>query len=174
MYSWADFYAERRLRFILRESERNNGKDAELRRLVTATADKVVPRLIGDSHLNNGKGVTPVVVHGDLWAGNAAKGAIDGREAEDVIFDPSAVYGHSEFELGIMNMFGGFGGGFFKEYHEWCPRTEPRGEYEDRVSLYELYHHLNHHALFGGGYRSGAMSIMSRLVKKYGGGKTEL
>ena len=30
------------------------------------------------------------------------------------------------------------------------------------------YHHLNHFALFGGGYRSGAMSIMKRLLSKYG------
>jgi len=30
------------------------------------------------------------------------------------------------------------------------------------------YHHLNHHALFGGGYRSGAISIMKRLISKYG------
>lgn len=33
------------------------------------------------------------------------------------------------------------------------------------------YHHLNHHAIFGGGYRSGAMSMMQKLVKKYGDAK---
>lgn len=32
------------------------------------------------------------------------------------------------------------------------------------------YHHLNHHAIFGGGYRSGAVSIMSELIDKYGRG----
>lgn len=44
------------------------------------------------------------------------------------------------------------------------------------MALYELYHHLNHHALFGGGYRGGAVSIMKGLLRKYGGkeGKTEL
>jgi protein-ribulosamine 3-kinase len=31
-----------------------------------------------------------------------------------------------------------------------------------------LYHHLNHYAMFGGGYKSGAVSIMRALVKKYG------
>lgn len=30
------------------------------------------------------------------------------------------------------------------------------------------YHHLNHHAIFGAGYRSGAVSIMQRLIVKYG------
>lgn len=57
---------------------------------------------------------------------------------EEVVFDPSACYAHSEYELGIMRMFGGFGRGFFAEYHDLCPKTEPRVEYEDRVRLYEL------------------------------------
>lgn len=34
--------------------------------------------------------------------------------------------------------------------------------------LINRYHHLNHHAIFGAGYRSGAVSIMQRLIKKYG------
>ena len=54
------------------------------------------------------------------------------------MFDPSVVYAHSEYELGIMKMFGGFGSGFFKEYEKLVPRAEPKEEYEDRVMLYEL------------------------------------
>ncbi|CAO2657789.1 Nn.00g039150.m01.CDS01 [Neocucurbitaria sp. VM-36] len=169
--SWAEFFAENRLMFILRRAEKNNGRENDLRKLVEDTASKVVPRLIGDKHLNNGKGITPVVVHGDLWSGNASVGVIGSNEGEpeDVVFDSSACYAHNEYELGIMKMFGGFGGSFLKEYHELCPKTEPVDEYEDRVKLYELYHHLNHYALFGGGYKSGAMSIMRQLVKKYAG-----
>lgn len=30
------------------------------------------------------------------------------------------------------------------------------------------YHHLNHWAMFGGGYRGGALSIMKKLIAKYG------
>ncbi|KAF2202243.1 Ketosamine-3-kinase [Delitschia confertaspora ATCC 74209] len=167
--SWAEFYAENRLRHILRRAEKRNGADKDIRQLVEATASKVVPRLLGDEHLNHGKGVTPVVVHGDLWSGNTSVGVIgdESGEAEDVVYDPSSCYAHSEFELGIMKMFGGFGGSFLKEYHELCPKTEPVDEYEDRVKLYELYHHLNHYALFGAGYKSGAASIMKNLIKKY-------
>ena len=173
--SWAEFYAENRLRFILRFAEQNNGKDTQLNRQVSTVIDAVVPRLIGDDHLNGGQGVTPVVVHGDLWSGNASKGSIGNQsEVQDIIFDPSAVYAHSEFELGIMNMFGGFGSSFFREYRQLCPPTEPKGEYEDRVQLYELYHHLNHYALFGGSYRSGASRIMKSLIAKYGSEKQEL
>lgn len=172
--SWADFYANRRLRFILSQSDKSNGPDKELTSLVETTCTHVIPRLIGDNHLNNGKGVTPVVVHGDLWSGNASQGKLPGMTSpEDVIYDSSACYAHSEFELGIMNMFGGFGGSFMQEYHELVPKTAPVEEYQDRVKLYELYHHLNHYALFGGGYRGGAVSIMKSLIGKYGG-KSEL
>jgi protein-ribulosamine 3-kinase len=169
-HSWAEFYAENRLRFILRRAEKSNGSDKEFHSLVETTASKVVPRLIGDDHLNNGQGVTPVVVHGDLWSGNASVGVIGSEkgEPENVAYDSSACYAHSEFELGIMKMFGGFGGSFLQEYHELCPKTEPVDEYEDRVKLYELYHHLNHYAMFGGSYKSGAASIMKALIRKYG------
>lgn len=137
--SWADFYANHRLRFILSRAEASNGKDADLRNLVEKTASQVVPRLIGDDHLNGGKRITPVVVHGDLWSGNASRGIIGGSgPVQDVIYDSSACYAHNEFELGIMKMFGGFGGAFLREYHEMCPKTEPIDEYDDRVALYEL------------------------------------
>ncbi|KAK4555302.1 hypothetical protein LTR86_007599 [Recurvomyces mirabilis] len=169
--SWEDFYANHRLRFIVAQSQKSNGTDKQLEDMVEATCTKVIPRLIGDKHLNNGKGVAPVVVHGDLWSGNASMGRLPGMTGpEDIIYDASAVYAHSEFELGIMKMFGGFGGGFLKEYHQLVPKTEPVDEYDDRVALYELYHHLNHHAMFGGGYRGGAMRIMKDLNAKYGVG----
>ncbi|KAL8922894.1 MAG: hypothetical protein Q9172_003368 [Xanthocarpia lactea] len=138
--SWATFYAENRLLAILAHCERNHGQDAEFRALVTRIVEMVVPRLLGDEHLNHGKGITPVVIHGDLWSGNKGRGVIggEGGAVEDVVFDPSAVYGHNEYELGIMNMFGGFGKGFWDEYHGICARMEPVGEFEERVRLYEL------------------------------------
>lgn len=137
--SWAQFYTDERLLAILGKNERTNGTDNELRSIVEHTADVVVPKLLGDHHLNNGTGITPVVIHGDLWSGNKGRARIGGRGGiEDIIYDPSAYYAHSECELGIMKMFGGFGGAFMNEYHRHCPKTEPVSEYEDRVSLYEL------------------------------------
>jgi protein-ribulosamine 3-kinase len=179
--SWADFFAKRRLLAIMEQGEQANGPDAELRKLVERTAAQVVPRLLGDSHLRDPDGgpVKPVTVHGDLWSGNHGRGTFAGRDGEssgaveEVVFDPSSCYAHSEYELGIMQMFGGFGGRFMKEYHELVPKTEPVEEYEDRVRLYECYHHLNHWAIFGGGYRSGAMGILRSLCRKYGDGGGE-
>jgi len=142
--SWADFYATRRLRFILGRCEARNGSHNELAELVEKTAHNVVPRLLRDGHLGGEKGIQAVVVHGDLWSGNAGRGKImDGGEQEkqgiqDVAYDSSAFYAHNEYELGIMKMFGGFGQSFLEEYHQTCPKTEPVEEYDDRVALYEL------------------------------------
>jgi protein-ribulosamine 3-kinase len=92
-----------------------------------------------------------------------------------MVFHPSACYAHIEYELGIMQMFGGFGGSFMREYHSLVPKTEPVEEYEDRVRLYESYHHLKPFgAIFGSGYTSGAMGILRALCGKYADEATEL
>ncbi|KAH7320258.1 fructosamine kinase [Stachybotrys elegans] len=164
--SWADFYADNRLRSILRIARKQNGPDQELADAVETVASEVVPRLIGNDTV---KDIVPVVCHGDLWSGNHSRGQIGGQGGcEEVCYDPSAVYGHSEYDLGIMKMFGGSGVSFWNEYTTLVPKAEPKSEWEDRIQLYELYHHLNHFAIFGGGYRGGAMSIMKRLISKYG------
>ncbi|KAJ9604537.1 hypothetical protein H2200_010650 [Cladophialophora chaetospira] len=175
--SWAEFFGKQRLLTILERGERKNGKDPELRKLVDRTVQEVVPRLLRDGHLGGKEGIKPVVVHGDLWSGNKSKGSFVGRDKaspdepgaiEDVVYDPSSCYAHHEFDFGIMSMFGGFNSSFWKEYHDIVPKTEPVDEYDDRVALYESYHHLNHWAIFGGGYKSGAMGILKRLLKEYG------
>ncbi|KAL6906606.1 Fructosamine/Ketosamine-3-kinase [Trichoderma evansii] len=133
--SWADFYAENRLRYIMKRIVKNHGPDGEAADMVEKVASRVVPRLVGDDRMS----ITPVVIHGDLWSGNHSVGQIAGKGGrEEVVFDPSCVYGHSEYELGIMNMFGGFGSSFFREYEKLVPKAEPAEEWNDRVSLYEL------------------------------------
>lgn len=145
--SWATFFGEQRLLTVLAESEFRNGRDARLRQLVEQVVSEVVPRLLGDQHLGydklgRGKGIMPVIVHGDLWSGNASWGRIlrgdASSEEGSIIYDPSAAYGHNEFDIGIMQMFGGFGSDFFREYHRIVPKTEPVEEYGDRVNMYEM------------------------------------
>lgn len=48
-----------------------------------------------------------------------------------------------------MRMFGGFSEAWFRRYHELVPKTAPVDEYEQRLQLYECYHHLNHTLMFG-------------------------
>lgn len=146
--SWADFYADNRLRHILAACLASNGPDARLAAAVERTAAAVVPRLLGDHHLQHSRArgggpVRPVVLHGDLWSGNYGHGRIANRGASPaggaVVYDPSSVYGHAEYEMGIMRMFGGFSPSFYREYFALVPKDEPVHEWEDRVALYELY-----------------------------------
>jgi protein-ribulosamine 3-kinase len=135
--SWADFYANNRLRHILTVAESRNGKEVKLARLVDKTASCVVPRLLSPDHLKSPTGdpILPSLIHGDLWSGNHSRGSIDNGPVEDVVFDPSSAYAHSEFEFGIMRMFGPE---IPKEYFKIKGKDQPVEEFEDRVRLYEL------------------------------------
>ena len=106
--------------------------------MVEKTITVIVPRLLGDEHLNGNRRLVPVVVHGDLWSGNKGLGRIGDGQVEELVFDPSSCYAHSEYDHGIMKMFGGFDSAFWTEYHQLVPKTEPADEYDDRVTLYEL------------------------------------
>lgn len=137
--SWPKFFAENRLRAVWKTVEENHGTDTELRSLLDRVIEEVVPRLLGNGHLGGRKGVSPALVHGDLWSGNKARGRVGGKGGvEDVTFEAGSCYTHSEYELGIMRMFGGLSAGFFNEYHRLIPKTQPKSEYDDRLSLYEL------------------------------------
>ncbi|KAI9722499.1 MAG: hypothetical protein M1828_004746 [Chrysothrix sp. TS-e1954] len=172
--SWAKFYSEHRLRALARIIEENHGTDKEFTDALNVLIEKVVPRLLGNGHLGGKQGVIPVLIHGDLWEGNKGKGAFDDRQGvEPVTFDPSCCYAHSEFELGLMRMFGGFSASFFNEYHHLVPKTEPKREYEDRMALYELYHYMNHYAIYAGGYREDVMDSVKKLCKQYAGDNEE-
>ncbi len=138
--SWPNFFAENRLRPVCKLVEKNHGVDTQLTSLLDRIVEEVVPRLLGNGHLGGRKGgVQPVLVHGDLWSGNKARGRVGGKGGiEEVKFDAGACYAHSEYDLGIMRMFGGFSAGFFNEYHRLIPKSEPKNEYDDRLALYEL------------------------------------
>jgi len=71
-------------------------------------------------------------------------------------------YGHAEFEFGIVEMFGGFSEAFYAAYHKVQPRAKG---FSRRNQLYQLFHHLQHWALFGDSYRQSSLSLMRRLAK---------
>ncbi|ETS61915.1 hypothetical protein PaG_04025 [Moesziomyces aphidis] len=138
--SWPTFWAERRIGDLVNRIHASH-PDPQLRKLEEQMRDRVYPVLLAPLE---GK-IKPCILHGDLC---------------------SSYYGHNEADgparLGIMHMFGGFTQDFFDAYHEVMPKTEPY--YDQRVRLYELYHHLNHTLMFQGGYRSGAVAIMKSLI----------
>ncbi|KAF3105494.1 hypothetical protein TWF569_007213 [Orbilia oligospora] len=163
--TWSSFFVNRRLLPILDACIESNGSQPELAdhvNRIIPIAKYLLSRLSPPSS-------QPVIIHGDLWSGNQCNGSIPPRipNSTPVVFDPSSCYAPAEYDHGIMTMFGGFDRNFWEEYEAVVPRGEPAGEYEDRVSLYRLYHTLNHFALFGGSYKSSAIGIMRELRRKY-------
>eukprot|EP00899_Mesostigma_viride_P019637 jgi/Mesvir1/27675/Mv07395-RA.1 len=143
MDDWVDFFRERRLKHQLRLA-----RDSAL----SAKGDKLCEQL-GDFF--EGITVKPSVLHGDLWSGNLA--AVDGAPS---VFDPATYYGHHEAEFG-MSWCAGFSQSFWNAYHQVIPKDKG---WEQRHRIYTLYHILNHYNLFGGSYRSQALSILDSLV----------
>ena len=105
-------------------------------------------------------GYTPAasLLHGDLWAGNAAFL----EDGTPVIFDPAAYFGDRETDIAMTEMFGGFAHPFHAAYNREWPLDEG---YAVRKHLYLLYHQLNHYNLFGGGYGSQAGNTIRKLLK---------
>ncbi|KAG7262647.1 hypothetical protein CRUP_001487, partial [Coryphaenoides rupestris] len=146
---WVMFYSRHRLQHQLDMVEKSYG-DREAMELWSQLQLKI-PQMFVDV------AVSPALLHGDLWGGNV------GQTAEGpVIFDPASFYGHSEYELGIAAMFGGFGRAFYSAYHENVPKAPG---FSRRNQLYQLFHNLNHWNHFGGGYRGSSIRIMKDLVK---------
>lgn len=100
-----------------------------------------------------------VLLHGDLWSGNA----MADDQGRPVILDPACYYGHREAEFGMMRMFGGFGPRCEAAYAEIWPFTDG---YEERFRLYQLYHEFNHLLLFGQAYYSASLSSINFLLQR--------
>lgn len=143
---WGMFFAECRLAPQLAWAAR---RGQPLRR--SQALLEQVPGLL------NSHGCRPVLVHGDLWCGNAGLLA-DGRGA---IFDPACYWGDREVDLAMAQLFGGFPPAFFNGYDKgWPLDPSARG----RVHLYNLYHLLNHANLFGGSYSIRAQACIDALL----------
>jgi len=98
------------------------------------------------------------LLHGDLWIGNA--GATNDNSA--YVFDPACFFGHSEFDLAITSMFGGYTDAFYEAYHQKIPKAEG---FEARQELYQLYHYVNQLNLFGDPHvRTKCVEIMRRML----------
>ena len=110
------------------------------------------------THLNR-LSITPSLVHGDLWGGNA--GALsDGR---GTLFDPAAWWAHHEVDLAMTRLFGGFSSDFYRAYNE-VMTADPGSQ--DRIEIYNFYHLLNHANLFGGGYIDQSKACLRSLVRR--------
>ncbi|XP_008153185.2 ketosamine-3-kinase [Eptesicus fuscus] len=145
---WVAFYAQQRIQPQMDMLEKGIG-DRDALELWSALQLKI-PDLFLDLD------IVPALLHGDLWGGNVAEDS-----SGPIIFDPASFYGHSEYELAIAGMFGGFNGTFYSAYHSKIPKAPG---FEKRLKLYQLFHYLNHWNHFGSGYRGSSLNIMRNLI----------
>lgn len=146
---WIDFWREHRLGYQLALAERNG-----LDRNVVRRGHSLMERF---DRLFRDHAPQPSLLHGDLWSGNVA--ADD--QGNPVLFDPAVYYGDREADLAMSELFGRFDQRFYDAYQASWP-LDPG--YDDRKTLYNLYHVLNHFNLFGGGYAAQVVGMIDRLL----------
>ncbi|MEO1061271.1 MAG: fructosamine kinase family protein [Actinomycetota bacterium] len=135
--TWAEFFAERRLRPLARIAADRAALDPSAIDGIEAIADRL--DLVG------GPAEPPARLHGDLWAGNRLVDAA-GR---NWLIDPAAHGGHREFDLAMMRLFGGYGDACFAAYDEHHPLADG---WEERVELHQLAPLVVHAIKFGHAY----------------------
>ena len=141
--NWAEFFRENRLRFLLDLIQKERPLASNEISVFEKLLEKIQHLIPPDNY--------PVLIHGDLWSGNYMI-----TEKGPALIDPATYYASNEMEMSIMTMFGGFSQRFFNAYNEIRPLEK---DWRSRNKLYQLYHVLNHFYLFGGGYRSQAVTI---------------
>jgi len=148
--SWAQFYATQRLlplADIAEQREALTQNDCKMLRWVAERLDQLeVPDEL------------PSLLHGDLWAGNRV---VDTNGASWLI-DPAVHGGHREFDLAMMQLFGGYERDCFSSYHEVYP-LEPG--YQARVPLHQLAPLVVHAIKFGGSYKSAVREALNACKK---------
>jgi len=147
--NWIDFFRENRLQYLLNLIQNRNPLSVSESKIFDRLLD-LIPELLPAS-------VKPVLIHGDLWGGNYMI-----SEKGPALIDPASYYADREMEMGIMTLFGGFSDRFYAAYNEVIPLE---ADWEERNSLYQLYHILNHYYLFGGSYKMQALRIAQYFVK---------
>jgi len=150
--NWVEFFINNRIKYQLDIAKLKYPTDISLQEIGEQLI-KIIPSFF------EGITITPSLLHGDLWTGNYSVS----ETGQPIIYDPACYWGHNEAELGIMKMFGGFSSTVFDEYHKIIPKEKG---FEDRQSLYILYHTLNHLNLFGSSYSYSVLSIMKQLLSK--------
>jgi fructosamine-3-kinase len=147
---WPSFYAERRLRPLVRMAVDAGSLSSTGAAAVERTCERMA-ELAGPPE-------PPARLHGDLWSGNVLAGA-DGRAR---LIDPVAYGGHREVDLAMLRLFGAPSRRVLDAYSEAAPLADG---HEQRVGLWQLFPLLVHALLFGGHYGAS----VERAARSYSG-----
>ena len=145
--SWADFFWEYRIKFQIELAKEKNLLD-EFQYLQLLELKDIIYKRLDIQFCAS-------LMHGDLWSGNyisSSKGPF--------FIDTASYFGHREADFSLTFMFGGFTKDFYLSYEDIYPFDEG---FEERKSIYMLYHYLNHINLFGRIYFSGVQECLRKI-----------
>lgn len=143
--TWLDFYISERLMPQFQLAQKAGLLSVEEIPAKTTLLKKGMPLF---------RNIQPALLHGDLWSGNYLI-ALDGTP---YLIDPATYYGHSEKDIAMTRLFGGFGATFYDAYHEIHP---PQDGITIRQNWYQLYYLLVHLNLCGKGYYGQVKQILA-------------
>lgn len=145
--SWDSFYLKERLLPQLHLAKKKN---------LLSENDIPSVNVLEDALIKFFSKTKPSLLHGDLWSGNY----LISSSGTPYLIDPAVYFGHSEVDLAMSNLFGGFGTNFYNAYQEILPKSPG---YAERQDLYQLYYLLVHLNLFGMSY----FLQVSNILKRY-------
>lgn len=143
--TWAEFYPEFRLRPLINQAIGMGRLPVEALRLL----DSLEPHYAALA----GPPEPPALLHGDLWARNRMVD-VSGR---NWLIDPASFWGHREYDLAMMALFGGYGPEAWDAYDEASPLADG---WRNRVRWLQLEPLLVHAILFGGSYSSEVLDVL--------------
>lgn len=147
--SWAEFYAGCRLLPLSRMASNSQSLDPA----TIARVEQVAAQLERFGAADE----PPALIHGDLWAGNRL---VD-RWGASWLVDPAVHGGHREFDLAMMDLFGGFSPDVFAAYNDVHPLADG---WQQRVPLHQLAPLMVHAIKFGGSYRQATSAAVQSLL----------
>ncbi|MEC3908336.1 fructosamine kinase family protein [Tamlana sp. 2201CG12-4] len=145
--TWGDFYTDERLLPQLKLAKQKDLlSDAE------CPSEQQIKNYLESLFQN----IKPSLLHGDLWSGNY----LISKDGTPYLIDPSVYYGHSEVDIAMTKLFGGFGHAFYKAYESYSPFDVNTSA---RIDIYQLYYLLVHLNLFGRSYYGSVVSILRNI-----------
>ncbi len=143
---WSEFYVKARLQPQLSWAAQKGYRWSQ--------GEQVLGRV---THLLEQRHIVPGWLHGDLWSGNVAATA----DGEPVIFDPALYAGDPLADIAMTQLFGGLP----REFYEAYANQSSDKSFDDLLmSVYNLYHALNHVNLFGSGYCRLVEGFMDQIM----------
>lgn len=139
--TWAKSFTYQ-LEDVIRYDNDANGPWLEYDVACKQIVDVVIPRLLLPLQ-SEGRSITPVLVHGDLWEGNMG---IDMETGRTIMFDPGSTYAHNEMEFGTWRCTWAYYFNsplYMRSYQQHIEPSEPVEEWDDRNRLYSIRAYLN-------------------------------